>query len=180
MGLSVVHGIVKAFKGGIYVYSEEGQGTVFNLYFPVIEKQSEQKTGQANFIPTGTERILLVDDETAIAKMGCRLLESLGYVLTSICNSEKALELFKSDPSKFDLVITDMTMPKMTGDILAQELMNVRPDIPVILCTGYNRRLSEEIINKIGIKALIYKPFIKNEFAGIIRTVLDSAGELKG
>jgi CheY-like chemotaxis protein len=175
LGLSVVHGIVKAFKGGIYVYSEQGNGTVFKLYFPALKKHGEQTTVQSGFIPLGTERILIVDDEKSIAKMGCRILESLGYDPTPICSSEKALTLFKSDPGKFDLVITDMTMPRMTGDILAQELMAVRPDIPVILCTGYNQKLSEETIKKTGIKALINKPFIKAEFARIIRLVLDSA-----
>jgi CheY-like chemotaxis protein len=102
-------------------------------------------------------------------------LEGLGYFPTAVTNSEKVLEMFRSDPEKFDLVITDMTMPRLMGDELAVALMTVRPDIPVILCTGCNNKSSEKPIKKIDIKALLYKPFIKTEFAGTIRRVLDTA-----
>ena len=125
-------------------------------------------------MPLGNENILFVDDEAPIAKMGSKVLEQLGYSVTSRTSSVEALELFKSKPQAFDLVISDMTMPNMTGDKLAGELMKIRPDISVILCTGYSKKISKESIADIGIKALVYKPVIKADLAKTVREVLEN------
>ncbi|MBU0991860.1 MAG: response regulator [Proteobacteria bacterium] len=122
---------------------------------------------------SGTERILFVDDEPPIAKMGALLLERLGYSVTTRTCSLEALELFRSKPECFDLVITDMTMPKMTGDKLAVELIKIRSDIPVILCTGYSKKISDETEMDRSIKAFVFKPVVKNELAKTVREVLN-------
>jgi two-component system cell cycle sensor histidine kinase/response regulator CckA len=130
-------------------------------------------------MPSGNERILFVDDELTIAKMGNQILERLGYAVTTRTSSIEALELFQAKPDDFDLVITDMTMPNMTGDKLAIELMKIRPDIPVILCTGYSKKISDEIAAEIGIKAFAYKPVVKVDLAKTVRKVLDGAAGIE-
>jgi CheY-like chemotaxis protein len=143
------------------------------VYLPAIGRSLKPKETVEKPVPTGTERILFIDDEPAIMKMAKQTLESLGYDVTSRASSIEALELFKKKKDRFDLVITDMTMPHMTGEKLAEELMQLRLDIPVILCTGFSSRIDEQKALAIGIRAFISKPFIKRELAEAIRKVLD-------
>ena len=175
LGMSVVHGIVKNCGGIITVYSVPDKGTTFNLYFPIIESMVEGKSREDMVLPTGTECILFVDDEKPIIDIAEKILEMLGYVVDVRSSSLEALELFKMMPDKFDLVITDTTMPQMTGDMLAQELMKIRPDIPVILCTGFSEKITRKKAEIMGIKAFLLKPLLKEDMARTIRKVLDEA-----
>ncbi|MBU4054645.1 MAG: PAS domain S-box protein [Proteobacteria bacterium] len=175
LGLSVVHGIIKSYNGDVEVESTPGEGTVFRVYLPVIQRM-EEGHGDASASPDyarGTESILLVDDESQIIQMESQRLEYLGYHVTSRTSSLEALELFKNDPYRFDLVITDMTMPKMTGGQLSEELLEIRPDIPIILCTGFSEKINAEKAKEIGVRGFIPKPILLNEIASLIRTVLD-------
>lgn len=158
MGLAIVHGIVKKYKGEISVSSEIGKGSKFTVLFPITEKEGEIPAYKSESLPIGTEHILFVDDEIAIAAMGEQMLIRLGYKVTTRTNSVEALELFDSRKNDFDLVITDTTMPNMTGYQLAVELVRVRPDIPVILCTGYSNKISDVAASGTCIKAFAYKP----------------------
>ena len=175
LGLSVVHGIVKDYGGTIRVYSEPDKGTTFNLYFPIIKGRADEKLEKYRIIPTGSERILVVDDEKAIIDITKKILTSLGYAVESRTSSIEALELFKAMPAKFNLVITDMTMPQMAGDALARELMKIRPDLPVILCTGFSEKITQKKADTMGIKAFLLKPMLKEEMAYTVRRVLDEA-----
>jgi CheY-like chemotaxis protein len=173
MGLALIHGIVEAHGGKIFAESRPGKGSVFSVYLPTIKQRETDLQQSEEKLPTGNERILLVDDESPIARMGKQIMERLGYQVTMRTSSVEALELFRAMPLNFDLVITDMTMPNMTGDTLAAELIRIRPDIPVILCTGYSSKLSEKTAASIGIRALVHKPVVKAELAKTIRKVLD-------
>ena len=174
MGLSVVHGIVTAMGGAINVYSEPGKGTEFHVYLPVGKSLSEEQATTSKVqIQGGTEQILLVDDEEAILSMEKRLLERLGYQVTSRTSSLEALEAFRTNPDKFDLAITDMAMPNMPGDKLSVELTKVRPDIPILLCTGFSETMSEEKALSLGIKGFLLKPIIMKDLARKIREVLE-------
>jgi CheY-like chemotaxis protein len=173
MGLAIVHGIVKSYGGTIHVESKPGEKTVFDIYLPVIPKQPAGTKYMSATLPSGNEHILFVDDEPTIGKMGALVLQQLGYKVTDKKSSVEALELFRSQPNDFDLVITDMTMPNMTGDKLAVEMMRIRPNIPVILCTGYSKKISDKIVQKLGVKAVAYKPLLKKELAEMVRQVLD-------
>ena len=174
MGLAMVHGIVESYGGKISVDSKPGQGALFRIYFPVTRKRQEHRPYQSEELPIGTERILLVDDEAPVVKMGRQALERLGYTVSIRTGSIEALELFRSKPNDFDLVITDMTMPNMTGDKLAVELMKIRPGIPVMLCTGFSKKISDDSATAIGIKAFAYKPIVKSDLAKTVRKVLDN------
>ena len=174
MGLSVVHGIVTAMGGAIHVFSEPGKGTGFHVYLPVEKSLSEtQVTNSEAEIRGGTEHILLVDDEEAILTMEKQVLERLGYHVTSRTSSIEALEAFRANPDKFDLVITDMAMPKMSGNKLSEALTKIRPDIPILLCTGFSGNMSEEKATFIGIKGFLLKPIVMKDLAQKIREVLD-------
>jgi signal transduction histidine kinase/CheY-like chemotaxis protein len=174
MGLAMVHGIVEGYGGKITVETELGEGSVFSIYLPITKKRYYRPYEEKD-LPLGTERILLVDDELPIAKMGSQILERLGYQVSVRTSSVEALELFRSRPNDFDLIITDMTMPNMTGDVLAMELIALRSDMPVILCTGYSKKISDEKALQIGIKAFAYKPMVKADLAKTVRKVLDEA-----
>lgn len=175
MGLAMVHGIVESYGGKITVESVLGKGTTFTIYLPVTRKRKTRRSYEPEKLPKGTERILFVDDEATIAKMGSQVLRQLGYLVTTRTSSIEALKLFRSRLNDFDLIITDMTMPNMTGDKLAIEMIKVRPDIPVILCTGYSKKITDESAFEMGIKALAYKPIVKADLAKTIRKVLDGA-----
>jgi CheY-like chemotaxis protein len=177
LGLSIVHGIVKSCGGTVTAYSEPERGSTFNVFLPVLEKKAEGGGRLDEPAPRGTERILFIDDEETLADMGKQMLESLGYEVTTRSDGMEALELFRSQPDRFDFVITDMTMPKLTGENLAIELMRIRPDIPVILCTGFSAKISEETAKALGIRAFLMKPFLKRDVAKTIRRVLDSQEE---
>lgn len=173
MGLAMVHGIVEGYGGKIIADSMPGDGSVFTIYLPITSNRKYDRVLDSTELPSGTERILIVDDEPPIANIESKILKRLGYSVKMSTSSLEAIALFKSKSNDFDLVITDMTMPGMTGDRLAMELMKIRPDIPVILCTGYSRVISEESALAIGIKAIAYKPIVKADLAKIVRKVLD-------
>ncbi len=174
MGLSIIHGILKCHGGDIRVFSEPGKGTVFHVLLPLIETDVFQaKTELPEKVIGGEERILLVDDEEQIVLLIKQILERLGYQVTALTSSVDALSGFCSQPEKFDIVITDMTMPTMSGDQLAQKIIEIRSDIPVILFTGFSERINKEKAKAIGVQALVMKPIVTNEFAKTIRTILD-------
>ena len=175
MGLAVVHGIVKSHGGNITVYSKLGEGTIFHVYLPLIEARPvEPKTVPAEPTPTGREHILFVDDEEPIVRMMQQILERLGYQVTSRTSSVGALEAFKAKPDEYDLVITDMTMPNMTGIELAPRLREIRSDIPIIMCTGFSETIDEDRAKNMGILAYIMKPFLIDEIAKTIRKIFNS------
>jgi CheY-like chemotaxis protein len=173
MGLSVVHGIVKSHEGTISVKSEYGQGTTFSIFFPVVEKQAVMETKTVEELPTGNERILFVDDEESILFAGQKSLERLGYQVEVRRNPVEALEVCRANPDQFDLVITDMTMPKMTGDRLVQEIIKIRPDMPIIISTGFHENIDEEKARQVGIRQYIEKPLNRRILAEVVREVLD-------
>ncbi len=173
MGLSVIHGIVQSAGGSIQMHSVPGEGTEFHVYMPVVISSIEdQETPKKGELQRGTECVLLVDDEDAIAMMEKEMLERLGYSVVSRTSSVEALKAFKRKPDKFDLVITDMAMPNMAGDRLASELVKIRPDIPVLLCTGFSQKIPEEKINTLGIKGILMKPIVMKDLSEKMREVL--------
>lgn len=182
MGLALVHGIVKEHDGFVQVESEVGKGSCFRIYFPVIENMADQmdvSEPDNAFLSKGTETIMIVDDDESILFSTRELLEDWGYQVLAFENGRQAFDEFKKTPDLFDLVLTDMTMPEMTGDQLAQKILEIRPDLPVILCTGYSDRVSEERAKQIGIKKFVQKPYISLDLTSLIREVLE-LGSIEG
>lgn len=174
LGLAVVHGIVKSHNGHIRVYSKPGKGTTFHIYLPLIKTISiKEVVTTFDDLPTGNEHILFVDDELQIIDVQKQILEKLGYTVTAITSGLEALEAFQSDQNSFDVLITDMTMPKMTGDKLIQQIKKIRPDIPVVLCTGFSEKIDEAKASDLDIDAFILKPVDKTKLAETLRKVLD-------
>ncbi len=173
LGLAVVHGIVRDTGGAITVESKQGAETTVRVFLPPAESAPEPEAQILVPFPSGSERILFVDDESALLEIGVRMLEYLGYHVTARTSNIEALEAFRAQPEKFDLVITDQIMPNMTGEVLARELIRIRPDIPIILCAGYSEAISEEKCKSLGIKKFIMKPILIGEMSQVIRESLD-------
>jgi CheY-like chemotaxis protein len=173
MGLAVVHRIVTNHNGNISVYSKEGEGTIFSILLPVISDVIFHEDKVKGEVPGGNERILLVDDDTLLIDAEKILLEELGYQVTAKTSSIEALEIFKKVPQRFDFIITDYTMPRMTGAQLTTEIRKIRKDIPLILCTGYGHVLSPKKALEIGIDELVLKPIDLEQLARSIRRLLE-------
>lgn len=172
LGLAVVHSIVKSHNGHISVESDPGKGTVFEILLPRIIGEIEQEEESGKPLPRGSEKILFIDDEDILVELGGRMLSYLGYQATTCKRPLEALEIFRARPDAFDLVITDMTMPGITGDRLAAEIIKIRRNTPVILCTGFNERITENEAKEIGVKAFLTKPVTMRDLANVIREVL--------
>lgn len=176
-GLAVVHGIIKSHKGYITVYSEAGRGSSFTMYFPVLQGDDHTDDGDERADaepPTGTETVLAVDDEEVIVELETSILESLGYRVTAFNQPLKALEYFSADPDEIDVLLTDMNMPDLTGDRLAAKCLEIKPDLAVVMCTGFGGRVNREQALSMGISAYIMKPIVRKELADALRHALDS------
>ncbi len=172
MGLAVVHGIVKSHGGSITVESKKNKGSRFTVYFPVVDKSDQARTSDRNAPGESgdrRQRVLLVDDESLVLMSVQRALERLGYEVDAVKDGPDALEIFCEDPDSFDVVITDQTMPKMTGAELAEELLHIRPDIPVILSTGFSETISEQEARAMGVRDLLMKPATTKDLDAVIR-----------
>ena len=170
LGLSLVHGIVENHGGTITVTSTPGKGTTFALYFPILERQADALAALPDRQTGGTERLLFIDDEPMLVELGTTMLTNLGYRVVGMRDPIEALALVKEDPAQFDLVITDLTMPKMTGDRLAEKLALLRPDLPVLLCSGYVKHIGTHP----HLAGYIQKPLTQQELAQAVRGVLDN------
>ncbi len=178
LGLALVHGIILSLGGDITVYSEPGEGTIFHIYLPMISATKEIIQDQDTApLPMGNERIILVDDDEELAQMNKRMLENLGYKVTAMTSSADTLDAFQKEPDSYDLLLTDMTMPHMTGAELSEKILAIRPDIPIIICTGFSELINEEKAKNIGINSFVMKPVIKNDLAKAVRKELDAAVE---
>ncbi len=172
LGLAVVHGIVKKLNGAVRMESEVGRGSLFEIWLPQIDFNRPQEEGPPPPLLGGKGRILFVDDEAMLADLGEKILHRLGYEVVTRTSPLEALELFKRRPMDFDLVISDQTMPGMTGDLLAQEVLKIRPGVPIILCTGYSQRIDEHRAREKGISALVMKPILVQEIDAAVRRAL--------
>lgn len=173
LGLSVVHGIVKNHGGAVSAYSEPEHGSTFHVYLPRLGGDTPIEGKPTRSLPRGTERILFVDDEKAIVDLAREVMEQLGYTVTASMSSQEALDLFRAQPHSFDLVITDLTMPQLTGLSLTNEILRIRPDLPIILCTGFSEGIDRDRTRLLGIRRILKKPLLIRDLAEIIRQVLD-------
>ncbi|MBU4565821.1 MAG: PAS domain S-box protein [Desulfarculus sp.] len=174
MGLAVVQGIVQEHGGDVSIYSEVGKGTTVNVFLPALETEHIPDALEKYLeVAGGTERIILVDDEKALAEIGLSTLQHLGYAVTAFTSSQEALEKFKAAPDDFDLVISDYTMPEMTGAKLSQKILALRPDTPIIICTGFSQQLDDEKAKELGIRKLLMKPLSRGALARAVREALD-------
>jgi PAS domain S-box-containing protein len=173
MGLSVVLGIIKGHSGAISVDSEPGKGTRIQIFLPMVEKEAVTEFISEGKLFTGNENILFVDDEESLADLGRLSLEKMGYRVTATTRPAEALELFCANPDQFDLVITDMTMPQMTGDRLTKKILKIRPDMPIIICTGFHEKMTEKKSTEIGAHAFLIKPVSTSNLSQRVREVLD-------
>ncbi len=173
LGLAVVQGIVQSHGGAIDVHSQAGKGTTFYIYLPRIESKLKPEIKKLQSLPRGEDKIMLVDDDPALAHLGHKLLATLGYRVTTFTDAQKALEQFRIDPNYFDLVITDLIMPKLTGEKLAQEIIRQRPAMPIIVSTGFSEDINEDELYSIGIRGVLYKPITIYHLATVIRKALD-------
>jgi len=175
LGLAVVYGIVKEYGGDIQVETKIESGTTFRVYLPLIDESESKEVSKTKAkLETGHEHILLVDDEEPVIRLEKQILERLGYQITSCSSSLDAVDIFRSNPNAFDIVITDVSMPDMTGDQLAKEILSIKPDIPIIICTGFSERITKEQAETIGIKGFLMKPIAKSDIAHEVRKVLDA------
>jgi signal transduction histidine kinase/CheY-like chemotaxis protein len=174
MGLAVVHGIVTSLGGWVTAESSPGQGACFDVYLPVVKDETAHMKMRSVALPEGTEQLLLVDDEVFQTDMLKHMLGLLGYKVQTCNNGSEALDLFAKDPYAFDLVITDMAMPGMTGDDLSERMLQLRPDLPIILCTGYSENITEERARAMGIRAFALKPLTMEDLSRLIRQVLEA------
>ncbi|MFO7557977.1 MAG: ATP-binding protein [Desulfobacterales bacterium] len=173
LGLSIVYGIVKDAGGVISVESKPGKGARFDIFFPVIESEPAPDAKIVEEPIAGNERILFVDDEEPIVEIGSKILERLGYKVTGATRPHEALDLLRLGPNQFDLVVTDLTMPNMTGDKLTQEILKIRPNMPIILCTGFTEKMNDESAEKFGFTTYLGKPYQGRDLALTVRKVLD-------
>ena len=174
LGLSVVHGIIKDCSGAVFASSELGEGTTITVLLPVTqEDMTAEEVSESASLPVGDERILFVDDERHLAIIGKEMLETLGYAARDVNSADDALKIFTEDIDRYDLVITDMAMPGMTGPDLARKIFKMRPDMPMILCTGHHDKMDADRARAMGFKAFLMKPVTVSMLANLVRKVLD-------
>jgi PAS domain S-box-containing protein len=174
LGLAVVQGIVKSHNGAVAIESEVGKGATFHVYLPTIMRKLATEEEISTPLPMGHECILFVDDEQPLVEIGKQMLQRLGYTVATRTSSIEALELFKANPDRFDLVITDIVMPNMTGETLAEKMMDIRSDIPVILCTGYSEKITRKNASEMGIQSFLMKPLVMRDLATTVRQALSA------
>jgi CheY-like chemotaxis protein len=181
LGLSVVHGIVKNHDGAITVESEVGKGTTFQIYFPAVEQATVDAKRSAQTVSHGQgQRVLYIDDDEALVFLATRMLERAGYRVTGFIDPQHALDAFRSKPDEYDVVVTDLSMPGMPGSELARELQRIRPDVPIILTSGYIRSGESELAKRLGVRAVILKPNTVDELANTLHRLFIDERDAEG